>query len=369
MMAGSLSPVLSLQRCDEDIDLLSELLGSNSNGSSSNSIDIAESLLSDDMDDLTGYLCRNSKRPNRVGEGSLPGQRHECLDNLNLDCHDSDVSMNLVHNSPMHTTGKSESREDKPITTKATKSRELVYTVIAQKEPKSMNKNAVAARENRQKRKRYIENIEKEVAQLKEENAALKMKVSCQSDSVEKLNEQVKYLQSVIANQSTISALLQNIQNTADVTLKSSWANMRKPVSDACSTLTSSGKSIENCKSRLRKSKRKCVFESEGVLSQDKKLCLEKENTNGNVQLTSDSESSPSVKKEVNSNSTAKTDQDVLNSNQQTSAGVCLHVSGKQVSLEFCPACSKMASTTRFLDDHTFNARPISRHEVAILQD
>ncbi|XP_046578446.1 uncharacterized protein LOC124286142 [Haliotis rubra] len=252
-MAGSVSPVLSLQRCDEDIDLLSELLGSNSNGSSSNSIDIAESLLSDDMDDLTGYLCRNSKRLNRGGEGSFSGQ--ECLDDLNLGCHDSDISMNPVRDSPMHTTVKGETRVDKPITTKATKSRELMYTVIAQKEPKSMNKNAVAARENRQKRKKYIENIEREVAQLKEENAALKMKVSCQGDSVEKLNEQVKYLQSVISNQSTISALLQNIQNTAGVTLKSSWVDLGKQ-SDACSTFTQSGKkNVENCKSRLRKSK------------------------------------------------------------------------------------------------------------------
>ncbi|XP_071079401.1 uncharacterized protein [Haliotis cracherodii] len=354
-MAGSISPVLSLQRCDEDIDLLSELLGSNSNASSNDSLDITESLLSDDIDDLTGYLCRNSKRLNRGGKSCSTAEQLECLDNLNLDCPDSNTLMYPVRDSPMHTAIKDDSSKvGNPITAKGKGRPEALYTVITQMEPKSMNKNAVAARENRQKRKKYVENIEKEVAQLREENAALKMKVSCQDGSVEKLNEQVKYLQSVIANQSTISALLQNIQNTADVTLKSSWAALGKQTVP-CSTKTQSKKkNVENCKSRLRKSKRKCVFESESVLSPDKKLCFEKENTDGNVRLPSASESSPSVKREVISNSTTETDEDVFHLNQQTIAGVCLHVSGKQVSLEFCSACNKLASTTRFLDDHSY---------------
>ncbi|CAD5118899.1 DgyrCDS7574 [Dimorphilus gyrociliatus] len=75
----------------------------------------------------------------------------------------------------------------------------------------SMTKAALAAREQRQKKKNYVKTLEETVHNLKEENAALKKSSVQLSKSINELSNEVKYLKSVLANESTLSSLLANL--------------------------------------------------------------------------------------------------------------------------------------------------------------
>ncbi len=83
-------------------------------------------------------------------------------------------------------------------------------------------KNAVAARLNRQKKKEYVQGLESRVSSLQSENQQLKRWSSRMEESVSQLQIEVKYLKNVLANQSTLSKLLQNIPQIDEVRLSTS---------------------------------------------------------------------------------------------------------------------------------------------------
>ncbi|XP_072032342.1 uncharacterized protein [Amphiura filiformis] len=74
-----------------------------------------------------------------------------------------------------------------------------------------LNRNALMARLNRQKKKKYLQELETSIKSLKEENITLKQDNKTMAATVEKLETEVCYLKGVIANQSELSSLLQNI--------------------------------------------------------------------------------------------------------------------------------------------------------------
>jgi len=154
-------------------------------------------------------------------------------------------------------------------------------------------KNAEAARENRQKKKRYVESLERENADLKEFKTQTSAENSALKSQVDILKEEVTYLRSVIANQGTLSLLLKNISSTPGISLSTSFT---APNAD------DDEQADDSRRASLRKRKSESAASSEG----------------------------PQAKKK----SSAK---------QGTSGGVCLHVCKEKVSLEFCSSCSKNA--------------------------
>ena len=82
-------------------------------------------------------------------------------------------------------------------------------------------KNAEAAKQNRLKKKAYLESLEAEAETLREENKLLKSRCSNIEQTAKGLAEEVEYLRSVIRNQSSLSTLLQNIPNVKSVKLSS----------------------------------------------------------------------------------------------------------------------------------------------------
>jgi len=154
---------------------------------------------------------------------------------------------------------------------------------------KAMSKNAIAARENRQKKKAYITNLEaalkKKTAESKvinEENVKLKRNNAA-------LISEVSYLRGVLANVPELSALIRSIQKTPGI----------KEV-----TTSFGGNSKQNSTS----GKRKCSFD---------------ENTD------------ECARKSARLSLKTK---DAL-----STAGVCMHVANGVVSLEFCQMCSSKA--------------------------
>ena len=90
-------------------------------------------------------------------------------------------------------------------------------------------KNAEAARQNRIKKKRYLEELEKEHSEVKRENVILKTKCHEYQQKCHRLQAEVEYLKNVIANESMLSGLIQNIPDVPNVKLSSSFASRKRP--------------------------------------------------------------------------------------------------------------------------------------------
>ena len=162
-------------------------------------------------------------------------------------------------------------------------------------------RNAIAARENRQKKKKYVEGLENDVAKLKEENKTLKTRNESMTTMIRKLSDEVKYLRSVLANESTISLLLKSVASTPGISLSSS--------------LMQSSASEGNEKENEKQGEREYVTRSKKRRSDDIV------------------EETPPGKRTRSS----------------SSGGVCLHVNNGKVSLELCAKCERKAAKSGFL--------------------
>ncbi|VDI41104.1 Hypothetical predicted protein [Mytilus galloprovincialis] len=115
----------------------------------------------------------------------------------------------------------------KVITAPRTTSRFQIDKEIVEAIDEKNKKNAKQAKMNREKKKAYIKNLEDEVDSLQSQNANLNDKMGKLEHHKNALEEEVEYLKSVLANQSTLSTLLKNIPN-ANVKLTSSFKERKR---------------------------------------------------------------------------------------------------------------------------------------------
>lgn len=177
-----------------------------------------------------------------------------------------------VHAEPMLTQG--ENQASSSVDVKAS---------VDESNVEKSRKNAEAARQNRLKKKRYLEELEKEHSDVKRENVILKTKCYEYQQRCQRLQAEVEYLKNVIANESMLSSLIQNIPNVPNVNLTSSFASRKRPLPGS----------------------------------------------------STDKDSSAALKK-------SKSSKDV-----KSSSGVCLHVAKDLVSIEFCQHCSRQATQSQ----------------------
>ena len=83
-------------------------------------------------------------------------------------------------------------------------------------------KNAVQAKMNREKKKAYIQGLEKDIESLQKENSALKVEKKQMNNQISRLEDEVHYLRNILANSSALSGLLKNINGVKGVKLSSS---------------------------------------------------------------------------------------------------------------------------------------------------
>lgn len=76
-----------------------------------------------------------------------------------------------------------------------------------------LNRNALMARENRLKKKAYLEKIENKLSFYQKENKNLVNIIKRQSIDIKRLNGEVAYLKSVLNNNTSITALLKTIND------------------------------------------------------------------------------------------------------------------------------------------------------------
>lgn len=75
----------------------------------------------------------------------------------------------------------------------------------------NINKNALAARLNRLKKKEYLNGLEQRVGALTSENRLLKQENGSLSKRVEELENETRYLRAVLANESMLAQLLSRL--------------------------------------------------------------------------------------------------------------------------------------------------------------
>ncbi|XP_034027957.1 CREB/ATF bZIP transcription factor [Thalassophryne amazonica] len=84
------------------------------------------------------------------------------------------------------------------------------------------NKNAIAARLNRLKKKEYVNSLEMKVGVLSMENDTLKQENSQLLKRVEELEDETRYLRAVLANESMLAQLLSRLSGVNGMKLSSS---------------------------------------------------------------------------------------------------------------------------------------------------
>lgn len=186
-----------------------------------------------------------------------------------------------------------------------------------------MNKNAVAARHNRQKKKHYMKTLEQKCETLSSKNFALKAMVESKDKQLKSMAQEIEYLRNVLANQTGLSALLKNIQQTSGLNFGTSFTLKDSVTSQMCRkrSVEQDHSSAESC---LNSAKR---------------------------QMTDNHASSESSSQAFEGPPTP-----CASPEPKTSGGVCLHVSNNNVSLEFCAACaSSAAEVWKVSGDHTYN--------------
>lgn len=139
------------------------------------------------------------------------------------------------------------------------------------------SKSAIAARENRERKKRYVSGLEAAVNRLKCDNKKLADDRSTLMKETDSLRREVKYLRNVLANQSSLSSLLRNIPSVSGLSFVG-------------------GKITSDVTTLKRKS--------------------------SNADVSTPKQARLSDQKDVQS------------------CGICLHVSGSRVSMELCAACN-----------------------------
>lgn len=88
--------------------------------------------------------------------------------------------------------------------------------------PKIVNRNALMARENRMRKKQHVENLEREIARLKEERQKDQKALRKAGKEVRKLTRERDHLKAVIANKSGIMAVLRAVREGTELPMTSS---------------------------------------------------------------------------------------------------------------------------------------------------
>lgn len=105
------------------------------------------------------------------------------------------------------------SEESDTSTTCSQNNTDVDFFKLKRKE-KCTSRNAVLARQNRIRKKMYIQNLENEIAKLRSTREKLNSIVENQSVIIGELRTEVKYIRSVLANSSDLSKLIKNISDS-----------------------------------------------------------------------------------------------------------------------------------------------------------
>lgn len=239
----------------------------------------------------------------------------------------------------------------------------------------SNSKNAIAARDNRQRKKKYISGLEESVRNLQTENEHLRDQCRKNRNTVSRLQNEVSYLQGVIANQSALSAVLENVMKTPGIKFSMSLKSAGQKDNTQMKESQEPDDGSHNCghfpnkldKNHVGSSSMQSPFGLVNSLPSQKmasevprrnlKCRAERKKPQPHqkirIQSVRDQEESATIDVENfedSDSSAASVSEDGVTSQV---AGICLHVLGQNVSLEFCSHCNASAHS-RISSDHSY---------------
>lgn len=134
------------------------------------------------------------------------------------------LNVNIQNDNMAHTSNKKQSFQKTPTFRNSSKVKHEYDEEMADSDKKSRctSKNALMARENRKRKKLYVQNLENEVTKLKGSKRQLNTILHNQSLIISELQNEIKYLKSVLANSSDISNLIKNIRNSTGMSVTTS---------------------------------------------------------------------------------------------------------------------------------------------------
>lgn len=223
--------------------------------------------------------------------------------------------------------------------------------------PKCFSRNAVLARQNRLKKKKYMEDLESELQTLRKENKKLKVSLDGYSKDVELVRKENVYLRNVLASSKELSQLLRSINLNCGVpaTSLNSLSGLKKPeaLDKVSSTVESRG--LDSCvpsSNPLRDihPAARTAKKNFPIAADDVCLSLSAPEDDNDLDILFGSKSIPDLDLNLNEepldylgfgpNSLG----DWLDGEEPLShVGVCLHVANHKVSLEFCSTCNENA--------------------------
>ncbi|XP_058974203.1 uncharacterized protein LOC101899891 isoform X2 [Musca domestica] len=201
-------------------------------------------------------------------------------------------------------------------------------------DPKVYNRNALLARENRRKKKLYLESLEREVQEARLANRNLVKALKRQISLTKKLEQRTKYYQNIIANKAEISSLLSILESQ-----KSTRQSICHDQTSNCSygeqstDLEPDNNDMNDCRSSLDDLlwNINCEASSEATLSSSETSNVFDEHSYGITSSSSEAQSSPDFSATYND----------FNWNEDigflaTTTGSCMHLNRGQKHLLGC---------------------------------
>lgn len=206
--------------------------------------------------------------------------------------------------------------------------------------PKSATRNALIARANRLKKKKYLQALEEELNDLRYKNSKLNAKMNTKSSIITDLQSEVKYLKSILMSSSDISNLLKAINGKTGMPATTSLnSNLTFQTDSVSNSNYASFPTPDSASDYLNTYDLNDYEESDFQFNLGRDLL-----SNWDIKFDNDEKSSEHI--ETNSNITLQEHNYTITPNGKAddNPGICLHVANGKVSLEFCASCSQNAT-------------------------
>jgi len=199
----------------------------------------------------------------------------------------------------------------------------------AYKRGECASKSALSAKRNRELKKRQFAILENEVEAISQEKLMIKKQLLEKCKMVNSLQKEVIYLRNIIANQSCLSSILNCIQAVPGLQLNTNTSNMGS-ANEVNNNTNNENPISREAGSQALQATQLTTSQNEPSSSsyvraagKAKRIKLDHNRSSSSVPETPSSTPVPD--------------------NMDTSGGVCLHVSNKRASLEFCVHCAESA--------------------------
>lgn len=240
-----------------------------------------------------------------------------------------------------------------------TKRSRTITNVSIQRRPtrvpnmKIQNRNALLARENRKRKKEMMDSLEKTVNDLQNQNKKLIKMVKSRDSHTCKLEQEIRYLKSVITNRTEIVSVLKSLPKfPPKSTDPKEGKNARSTGSEtaSCASLEDNG-SVKAMNDPFMPT----IFDD--FLSSDLEVATEWDEILRNPFTASTDFSDIPKLEDIGLLSPASSPLSEISTehnyfersslmNNDTGAGVCVHINSGRVSLEFCSTCHYNATNT-----------------------